>query len=116
MVSPISGTFRRALALGIDREQIQRGLFPRARRNGDADHRPISFRKARARTYRSALGHAWDVAKANAMLDRDRPEEEGRRGGFRMRTDKDERLRLQDQNVAAKRWSPGPGAARAGRK
>jgi peptide/nickel transport system substrate-binding protein len=84
--------FRRALALGIDRDQINEAFFLGLGVTGTpipADIIPESPGK----DYRQRWA-TLDVAKANAMLDAIGLKKKDAEG-FRMRTDKDERLRLQ---------------------
>ena len=84
--------FRRALALGIDRDQINEAFFLGLGVTGTpipADNIPESPGK----DYRQRWA-TLDVAKANAMLDAVGLKKKDAEG-FRMRTDNGERLRLQ---------------------
>jgi peptide/nickel transport system substrate-binding protein len=84
--------FRRALALGIDREQINEAFFLGLGVTGTpipADNIPESPGK----DYRERWA-TLDVAKANAMLDAIGLKKKDSEG-FRLRTDNGERLRLQ---------------------
>jgi peptide/nickel transport system substrate-binding protein len=84
--------FRRALALGIDREQVNEAFFLGLGVTGTpipADNIPESPGK----DYRQRWA-TLDVAKANAMLDAIGLKKKDAEG-FRLRTDNGERLRLQ---------------------
>jgi peptide/nickel transport system substrate-binding protein len=84
--------FRRALALGIDREQVNEAFFLGLGVTGTpipADNIPESPGKG----YRQRWA-TLDVAKANAMLDAIGLKKKDA-DGFRLRTDNGERLRLQ---------------------
>ncbi|MGE4047184.1 MAG: ABC transporter substrate-binding protein, partial [Acetobacteraceae bacterium] len=84
--------FRRALALGIDREQINHAFFLGLGTPGSVVPSEI-IKESPGAEWRQRWSYT-DVAKANAMLDAIGLAKKDREG-FRLRTDNGERLRLQ---------------------
>ncbi len=84
--------FRRALALGIDREQINHAFFLGLGTTGSVVPSEI-IKESPGAEWRQKWSQL-DVAKANAMLDAIGLSKKDREG-FRLRTDNGERLRLQ---------------------